>query len=272
MDLTVEPARVEDYESFVRLFAELAVPEPPPPLERFTSTIAPDTVMVRVDGTVAGYAWSRTRGDALHVVHVVTAPDFRKRGVGVRLMDAVAARARELGHARWMLNVKPENVAARALYERAGLNVAFESASVRVRWSDVGRIAPGESLDPRARIVRLGTDDDVRYERGLPLLPGELAAIRSLDRIIVGAETDDGPLGVLALDPPFPGASPVRVRSPAVARALLEAVRAHAVASHEHLFVFAEGHPELLAALVEAGGEIAMRVLRMEGPVPPETG
>lgn len=268
MAVTVQPATAADYATFARLFVELAVPEPTPSEERFVSLIAPDALIARVDGAIAGYAWARTRGDALHVVHVVTDPAFRRRGVGEGLMNAMAALARERGHTRWMLNVKPDNLAARALYERCGLRAVFESASVRLRWADLSRVAPAEVVAADARIARVDPAEDSRFERDLGLLPNEIAAARKLDRIVVGAEAGGRALGILALDPPFPGASPVRVKTPGVARVLLEAVREAARPDRDHLFVFAEGHPALVDALVEAGGEIALSALRMEGDVP----
>ena len=54
-------------------------------------------------------------------------------------MAAVAEQTRAAGLQRWRLNVKPENLAARALYERWGMKVVLASVSMRIRWSDVER-------------------------------------------------------------------------------------------------------------------------------------
>lgn len=128
------------YAAFARLFPELAVPEVTPSATYFATTIVPDAIVLRHGGAVVGYACARPRGDRLHVVHVITDPEYRRRGVGRALMAAVAERARAAGFQRWRLNVKPENLAARALYERWGMKVVLASVSMRVGWSDVERI------------------------------------------------------------------------------------------------------------------------------------
>src|SRR5262249_46554025 len=120
---TISPASSDDYDAFVTLFAELEVPERAPSPQAFTDTILPDALFLREGERVAGYVWARARGEQLHVVHVVTGHGFRQKGVGRALMRAAAARGRARGLSRWMLNVKPENHAARALYARCGLRV-----------------------------------------------------------------------------------------------------------------------------------------------------
>jgi hypothetical protein len=76
------------------------------------------------------------------------------------------------------------------------------------------------------------------------------------------------PLGVAGFDPSFPGSPLVRVVDPDVARPLLEALVPHAPAGDEVLRVYVEGQPGVRDALVDAGGEVVMRVLRLEGHLP----
>jgi hypothetical protein len=189
------------------------------------------------------------------------------RGVGHGLMAAMAERARAAGLHRWMLHVKPENLAARALYERCGMSVTLASVSMRMAWADVARMA----LVPRALGRPLAPTDDSRFEDAFALSRGEISAFRDPGRrVLVGAEDSEGPAGVVAFDPSLPGASLLRVRAPEYARALLDALRPHALSGHHHLLLFVEGDAALEAALAGAGAETAMRALRMEGKVPAE--
>jgi GNAT superfamily N-acetyltransferase len=73
------------------------VPEPAPPLDRFVATIVPGALVVRERGAVLGYAWARPRGMFLHVVHVITDPSARRRGVARLLLVDLAAPADEGG-------------------------------------------------------------------------------------------------------------------------------------------------------------------------------
>ncbi len=261
--LTVSPALAADYPAFARLFPELAVPEDTPSADRFAQTIAPDAIVLRDGDGVVGYAWARPRGEQLHVVHLIADPAHRRRGVGRALMAAVAERGRGAGFRRWMLNVKPENVAARALYERCGLRVVLASVSMRVAWADVSRIAPATGVVAR----RLPPADDARFEDAFALSRGELSAFRALGRILVAAEDTGGAVGVIAFDPSYPDAVLLRAVVPAHARALLDGIRPHALPDHDHLHVVVEGDPALETTLTAAGAQAVIRALRMEGDI-----
>jgi ribosomal protein S18 acetylase RimI-like enzyme len=59
------------------------------------------------------------------------APEARSRGVGTRLLDAIAEEARLRGYREVRLDVVDENTRARALYERVGYRaVASHSTGV----------------------------------------------------------------------------------------------------------------------------------------------
>ncbi len=263
-DFELSAASTADYPAFARLFTELAVPEAAPSAKRFAEAIAPDAMFLREREAVIGYAWARRRGDSLHVVHVVVAASHRGRGAGRALMNAVAARGRALGLQRWMLNVKPENLKARALYERCGMCVVHESASIRFAWAHTSRLANAPSVTTRV----LAAADDEAFETALSLSRGELDGFRTtLARTVVGGEVAGAPVGVLAFDPSLPGASPFRLRAPEHARPLLEALRPHSRAEHDFLFAFVEGDPALESCLLAAGGRAVMRALRMEGEI-----
>lgn len=54
---------------------------------------------------------------------LAVAPDWRSRGLGTALIEALAAEARARGYARLRLDVADQNPRARALYERLGFGV-----------------------------------------------------------------------------------------------------------------------------------------------------
>ena len=262
---TVSPALPADYPAFARLLPELGVPDPTPSADRFARTIARDALVVRDGDEILGYLWARPRGDRLHVVHVITDPAHRGRGVGRALMLAIAERARAAGFRRWMLNVKPENVAARALYERCGMRVAFASVAMHLAWTDVERMEVPTGIVA----LSLAPADDARFEDALALLRGEVASQRALEgRVLLGAEGAAGAVGIAAFDPNHSGAGLFRVRAPEHVRALLDGIRPYALPAHDHLHLLVEGDPALEAALAAAGATVLMPMLRMEGEIP----
>lgn len=261
----VSPATPADYPACARLFAELEVPDAAWSAARFEETVVPDAIVLREDDAVVAYAWGRTRGDRFHVMHVAVDPLCRRRGAGRLLMTTLAARARALGLARWMLNTKPENIKARALYESFGMSVAFASASVQLGWSDIERLEGTAGV--HARVLLPG--DDAAFEGACGLGAGEIESLRKM-RVVLGAENEHGPVAFCGFDRELPGVAPIRVSAPSFARALLEAARPHALGGHSYARIFAEGDPALEEALTRAGGKVVMRVIRMEGDVPSE--
>jgi ribosomal protein S18 acetylase RimI-like enzyme len=76
-----------------------------------------------VDDALAGLAWGRLderQPDIAHLFQVWVAPEFRGRGVGRLLVDAVIAWARTVGARALRLGVTCGDTAAVRLYRRAG--------------------------------------------------------------------------------------------------------------------------------------------------------
>lgn len=262
-DILLRPAEPGDHGAYERLFPELGAPGSPMDSAAYASSIMPGTVMAESNGEVVGLVWTRPRGARLHVVHLITAPEFRRRGLGRTLMHAAAARASAAGFRRWMLTVKPENTAARALYVSLGFVETHRSALVLLRWAAVGALpapSPGVVVQP---LATEGLDVPA-----LRLVDGELAAMAAWPgRVMLGAYAGGEVVGVAAFDPGWPGCGTCRVTEVAVARALLEAAAARATSTEGSLHVLAESEA-LEAALVEAGGTVVMRTVHMEGEVP----
>lgn len=82
------------------------------------------------DGAIAGYVGVWLMVDDAHITTFGVHPDHRRRGVGLRLLVAVAELAIRLDAARLTLEVRPTNAAARALYARFG----FIEAGRRPRY------------------------------------------------------------------------------------------------------------------------------------------
>jgi [ribosomal protein S18]-alanine N-acetyltransferase len=84
-------------------------------------------VGVEIDGILAGYAGLWFDGDDAQVMTIGTATTHQGHGLGREMLAALVARARELGAASVLLEVRVDNEPALRLYERAG----FERLGVR---------------------------------------------------------------------------------------------------------------------------------------------
>ena len=74
----------------------------------------------REDGRIVGYICLWEVADELHVTNVAVHPVARRRGIARALLDSVFARARGAGARMILLEVRPSNGEAIALYESFG--------------------------------------------------------------------------------------------------------------------------------------------------------
>lgn len=94
--------------------------------------------VVAVDeaGGILGYAGLDLAGDVADIMTIATAPDARGRGIGQMLLGELVARATRHGAEAVLLEVRADNIRARALYERNG----FELLSTRRRYYQPGDV------------------------------------------------------------------------------------------------------------------------------------
>lgn len=76
----------------------------------------------------------------LWVKNMYVAPDFRRRGVARRLLDAIAAHARRVGVNYIFLEVLADNVAAQRLYEEYGFRYVDRGLEPLMRALGMGRV------------------------------------------------------------------------------------------------------------------------------------
>jgi GNAT superfamily N-acetyltransferase len=261
----------EDHSTFLRLFAELGVDDPPPDLDRFLG-LAPSSFFAEDEaGAIVGYTHYELLETEGYVRHVVVAPGARGRGVGRSLMDEVARRFRAGGCTQWRLNVKAHNVPARRLYASCGMAEAYRTRVVRITWEHLGALPASE------RPAReLGGREHATYEDAVGIPRKLLANLGQRGFVALGTDDPSGaPVGAAAFDPRFPGAFPFRARSLAAARALLDAALARRVRIDDAerpwrdagVQVVAEDSDLVADALVAAGGAEVMATLHYLGPL-----
>lgn len=77
--------------------------------------------LVALDGnSVAGYIGSQSVLDEADMMNVAVHPDYRRQGIGEKLVLALAQALTEKGIRGLMLEVRESNVPAIALYEKLG--------------------------------------------------------------------------------------------------------------------------------------------------------
>jgi ribosomal-protein-alanine N-acetyltransferase len=95
-------------------------------------------LVVRAGDETVAYAGIWLMVDEAHLTTFAVMPDWRRRGIGGRLMLAVLSLAEQVGASVATLEVRLSNIAARNLYQRFG----FRPVGVRPRYySDNGEDA-----------------------------------------------------------------------------------------------------------------------------------
>ena len=74
----------------------------------------------REDGRIVGYICLWDVADELHVTNVAVHPDWRRRGIARALLESVFGHARAVGSRMVLLEVRPSNTEAIALYDSFG--------------------------------------------------------------------------------------------------------------------------------------------------------
>ena len=73
-----------------------------------------------VSGILVAYALYAVQRELCHLIDLGVTPGWRRRGVGSGLVEAVIEQARAASASTVFLEVREQNTAARALYERLG--------------------------------------------------------------------------------------------------------------------------------------------------------
>ena len=106
-----------------------------------------EVVIARHEGDVAGFAVAEFHAEHVHLVLLAVGPQYRRTGMGRKLIEWIEIMARDAGIFRMVLEVRARRPDARAFYEALGYR--------RVRR------LPG---------YHLGREDALRMERDLHIV------------------------------------------------------------------------------------------------------
>lgn len=258
-ELRARRATPADYQTFARLFPELAVPDPLPSPEQFEARMLPRVIIVEDGAGPVGYGFFQVYGATAHVVHVVSAKEARGRGVGTAIMNELRACALAEGCTRWFLNVKQENAPAIKAYERAGMSIEGEGWTLRLPWSALDSL-PGANI--QASPYTPDSVEDQELAARFDLDAARIKALRARPQVsVLALKDEEGPKAFAAFDASFPGIYPIRVAEPSLAKPLMKELRP--LAKHDYVNVWVEENRALKQLLLDAGAALQFSIYRM---------
>ncbi len=126
MEIVVEEARDEDMEQVFELEEKCFKYPYPPQLLAMLRALYPELFLVAKHGNrVVGYVSAVVRSDGYgHIVSICVDPEYRRQGIGKKLMESVEARMRsKFGLCRYRLEVRVSNEPAIRLYKSLGYRI-----------------------------------------------------------------------------------------------------------------------------------------------------
>jgi GNAT superfamily N-acetyltransferase len=259
--MNVRDAIADDYEPYARLFRELGVDEGVPTPERFATDLSTRMLVGTEGADVVGYLLYELLDGVGYVRNVVSDPSRRRSGIGRRLMDSARARFADRGATAWCLNVKADNRAAIALYEKVGMGLHYRTTALRI--ASTTSLPPP---DPASVLVRVPPETDAIVEPTFHLLRGQLASARKKPgREVVQLARGDDVLGVGVFMPVIPGAFPFRVTNRDDAATFLGLLRERTPDEARWLQVGVEDDAALAAHVQALGAYVHLELLHMHG-------
>ncbi len=177
----------------------------------------------RLVGNISLFASSKPQADTWLIANVGVHPDYRRRGIGDRLVAAAIAQIRRRGGRLALLQVDCDNEAAHRLYKRRGFHVERawthwrRDASIRIlpdvasHGSRISHLRRGEwqaeyelaqRLRPRER-GGLGWQRPLcrdQFRRSLSLRLNDWLNMRGQERLVIRAEDEARLLASLWID------------------------------------------------------------------------
>ena len=92
-------------------------------------------LIAEADGEVAGYVGSQTVLDSADMMNLAVSQDFRRQGIGERLVNCLTDALKEKGVKTLLLEVRISNEPAKQLYQKLG----FEIVGKRPRYYEKPR-------------------------------------------------------------------------------------------------------------------------------------
>jgi ribosomal-protein-alanine N-acetyltransferase len=79
-----------------------------------------DQILAMADGKVAGYLFAMALFEECHLLDFAVDPDFRRQGIGEKMLGYLIGKMLIRNIRKIFLEVRSSNIAAQALYQKAG--------------------------------------------------------------------------------------------------------------------------------------------------------
>jgi len=121
--LVIRDYHIKDFQDIVAIDREAFSPKNPTYDVCMYLTYGSDLLVADIGGKVVGYISLMEMGIDAKILSFAVKKEFRRMGIGSKLLDKAIERCREKGKSRIFLEVRVSNSAAQRLYKKKGFEI-----------------------------------------------------------------------------------------------------------------------------------------------------
>ena len=123
LSVVIRDYRTSDYKDVLEIDDEAFSPQNAAYDLYIYLTYGSDMLVADVGGKIVGYIALMEMGLESKIMSIAVKKEFRRMGIGSKLLDEAIKRCKEKGKTRLFLEVRVSNIAAQCLYKKKGFKV-----------------------------------------------------------------------------------------------------------------------------------------------------
>ncbi len=121
LSIIIRDYSIKDFQDIVSIDREAFSPKNPTYDVYVYLTYGSDLLVADIGGKIVGYISIMEIGMEAKILSFAVKKEFRRRGIGNRLLDTAIRRCKEKGKIKIFLEVRVSNEAAQRLYKKKGI-------------------------------------------------------------------------------------------------------------------------------------------------------
>lgn len=158
--LIIRRAQESDFGLYLKMYPDLEIDAPPVVRKVWTQEHMPGVLIATIKNAPVGYIWLHNYDEVFYITYLIIARDWRRKGVGGRILEMLKDIAMERGYKKWGLHCDILHAIPHRMYLRAGMQVRGSLLHVK---APIESVLAYEKEDRRLTLVI--TDDPEEWTK-----------------------------------------------------------------------------------------------------------